>query len=132
VSSTEDGTCAHGTPGNDFCEGCGRVVREDDIATDNCDPRLDPERPAYAEEVILHIRVFLTDRRAGGISPHLTPLSGVSADLGLDKPPDFTIEEMQDLMFATKMAAIKILRARGRRVKRMPHLRLQPRRRAKP
>jgi len=38
----------------------------------------------------------------------------VSADLGLDAPPDppFTNEEMQKIMFAAKMQVIKCLRAR--------------------
>jgi hypothetical protein len=45
---------------------------------------------------------------------HLLQRGKVSADLGLDAVPNppFTNEEMQQIMFAAKMQAIKCLRAR--------------------
>jgi hypothetical protein len=73
---------------------------------------------AFAEEVLLHISVWTSLLSSRGLSPHRTHIGNVSADLGLEAPPDFTREEMQTIMYAAKTAAIKCLFARGRRVKR--------------
>jgi len=77
--------------------------------------------PAFAEEVLLHLHVFTTEHSRwtkDDQHPHMRPIGRVSADLGLERPPDFTNDEMQDIMYAAKQAAIKCLFARGRRVKR--------------
>lgn len=70
--------------------------------------------PRYAEEVLLHIRVYTTQLSVG----HLKPVADVSADLGLEKPPEFTRDEMERIMFVAKGEAIRILMGRGRRVRR--------------
>lgn len=64
-------------------------------------------------EVLLH--VYWTTN-AGGHN-HLELQNKVSADLGLEAPPSppFTREEMEAIMFAAKMAAIKCLRKRKSR-----------------
>jgi hypothetical protein len=74
--------------------------------------------PAFAEEVILHLRMHTSQRSSEGSSPHLKAIGMVMADLGLEKPPDFTDEEMNQIMFCAKGEAIRILLSRGRRVKR--------------
>lgn len=74
--------------------------------------------PAWAEEVILHLRMYTSQRSSPGSSPHLKAIGMVMADLGLEKPPNFTDEEMNRIMYVAKGEAIRILMSRGRRVKR--------------
>lgn len=64
-------------------------------------------------EVLLH--VYWTTN-AGG-NNHFNMLNKVSADLGLTEPPSppFTREEMEKIMFAAKMAALKCVYARKRK-----------------
>jgi hypothetical protein len=78
--------------------------------------------PAFAEEVLLRLCVYTTllseadpKTKIGG---HRTPIGMHCCDLGLEKAPEFTDAEMQQIMYAAKMAALKCLFARNRRVKR--------------
>lgn len=69
-----------------------------------------------AQEVMLHVYwSAVNDARDEGHG-HLMQRDKVCADLGLDAVPDppFTNEEMQSIMFAAKIAAIKCLRLRKR------------------
>lgn len=68
-------------------------------------------------EALLH--VFWTHHSSANqaVSGHQMFRTKVSCDLGLDYSPDFTREEMELIMYAAKMQAVKCLRARkkGRR-----------------
>lgn len=74
------------------------------------------QRPDYANECMLVVYVC----RSGGPNRHLQ-VARVMADVGLPWPdPEVTVEEMQDAVFAAKMALLKKLRERkaARKAKR--------------
>lgn len=80
------------------------------------------EGPAFAEEVLLRLCIYTTQLSERDPKTHMgghrTPIGMVMADLGLEKPPNFTDEEMNRIMYVAKGEAIRILMSRGRRVKR--------------
>lgn len=95
----------------------GRRIIESGVAVLPDRTAVAAPRAAEAEdlgfnEVLLH--VYWTTN-AGGRS-HLDMLSNkVSADLGLSTPPEFTREEMEQIMYAAKMAALKCVFTRKKR-----------------
>lgn len=70
--------------------------------------------PSFAEEVILH--VFYTTL-SGGHTGESIWRTKVMADLGLEKDPKFTMDEMNQITYAAKQTALRIVWDRKRNKK---------------